>query len=151
MNFSELLSPENVSINIGGNTKKIVLEKISIFISDRSDEISSEEIQQGLIARERLGTTGIGNGIAIPHCRINGCKKITAAFFKLVNSIDFESVDNNSVDLVFVLIVPSEQNDEHLKALSLISKLLSNQNRCRALRNAVSNEILYQVLGTVID
>ena len=151
MNLSELLPSENVSINIGGNTKKVVLEKISIFISDRSDEISSEEVQQGLIARERLATTGVGNGIAIPHCRISGCKKITAAFFKLVHSIDFESADNNLVDLVFVLIVPNEQNDVHLKALSLISELLSNQKRCGALRNASSNEILYQALCTVID
>ena len=83
MKLSDILPLENISININGNSKKKVLENLSIYISGLAEGASSEKIYRSLQARERLGTTAIGDGIAIPHCRIAELKEITAAFFKL--------------------------------------------------------------------
>jgi PTS system nitrogen regulatory IIA component len=146
MKLSDLLPLENIFINIDGNSKKKVLENLSVYISSLAEGASSEKIYRSLQARERLGTTAIGDGIAIPHSRINELKKITAAFFKLNNSIDFNSDDRILVDLIFVLIVPDEQDEQHLKALSLIAGVLQNKKRCIAIREAGSKHELHQIL-----
>jgi PTS system nitrogen regulatory IIA component len=146
MKILDLLPLENISINTEGRSKKKVLENLAIHISSLAEGVSSEKIYRGLQARERLGATTIGDGIAIPHCRITGLKEITAAFFKLNNSIDFGSDDKILVDLIFVIIVPDEQNELHLKALSLIAGVLKNQKRCIAIREAKSEQILHQIL-----
>ncbi len=129
-----------------GIAKKKVLENLSVYISSLAEGASSEKIYRSLQARERLGTTAIGDGIAIPHSRINELKKITAAFFKLNSSIDFNSDDRILVDLIFVLIVPDEQDEQHLKALSLIAGVLQNKKRCIAIREAGSKQALHQIL-----
>jgi PTS system nitrogen regulatory IIA component len=146
MKLSDLLPLENIFINIDGNSKKKVLENLSVYISSLAEGASSEKIYRSLQARERLGTTAIGDGIAIPHSRINELKKITAAFFKLNSSIDFNSDDRILVDLIFVLIVPDEQDEQHLKALSLIAGVLQNKKRCIAIREAGSKHELHQIL-----
>ena len=146
MKLSDILPLENISININGNSKKKVLENLSVYISSLAEGASSEKIYRSLQARERLGTTAIGDGIAIPHSRINELKKITAAFFKLNSSIDFNSDDRILVDLIFVLIVPDEQDEQHLKALSLIAGVLQNKKRCIAIREAGLKHELHQIL-----
>ena len=146
MKILDLLPLENISINTEGRSKKKVLENLAIYISSLAKGVSSKKIYRGLQAREHLGATTIGDGIAIPHCRITGLKEITAAFFKLKNSIDFGSDDKILVDLIFVIIVPDEQNELHLKALSLIAGVLKNQKRCIAIREAKSEQILHQIL-----
>jgi PTS system nitrogen regulatory IIA component len=146
MKILDLLPLENISINTEGRSKKKVLENLAIHISSLAEGVSSKKIYRGLQARERLGATTIGDGVAIPHCRITGLKEITAAFFKLNNSIDFGSDDKILVDLIFVIIVPDEQNELHLKALSLIAGVLKNQKRCIAIREAKSEQILHQIL-----
>ena len=146
MKLSDLLPLENIAINVAGSSKKRVIEKLSVFLSERINGVQSDEICHGLIARERLGSTGLGDGIAIPHCRLATCKNITAVFFRLNTSVDFEATDNTLVDLVFALIVPEEQNEAHLNALSTIVTLLQNKKNCVALRGAESNKMLYQAL-----
>ncbi|MAD58140.1 MAG: PTS fructose transporter subunit IIA [Porticoccus sp.] len=146
MKLSDLLPPENISMNIDGSSKKVVLENLSIYIASLTQGINSENIYQSLQNRERLGTTAIGGGIAIPHCRIPQCKKIIGAFFKLKNSIDFNSDDGTLVDLIFVLIVPDEHNESHLRALSVIAELLQNQKNCSALRKAKSENALHRII-----
>lgn len=146
MKLSDLLPLENIAINVAGSSKKRVIEKLSVFLSERINGVQSDEICHGLIARERLGSTGLGDGIAIPHCRLAACKNITAVFFRLNSSVDFDATDNTLVDLVFALIVPEEQNEAHLNALSTIVTLLQNKKNCVALRGAESNKMLYQAL-----
>ena len=146
MKLSDLLPLENIAINVAGSSKKRVIEKLSVFLSERINGVQSDEICHGLIARERLGSTGLGDGIAIPHCRLAACKNITAVFFRLNTSVDFEATDNTLVDLVFALIVPEEQNEAHLNALSTIVTLLQNKKNCVALRGAESSKMLYQAL-----
>ena len=146
MKLSDILPLENISININGNSKKKDQENLSIYISGLAEGASSEKIYRSLQVRERLGTTAIGDGIAIPHCRIAELKEITAAFFKLNSPIDFGSDDRILVDLIFVLIVPDEQDELHLNALSLIAGVLQDEKRCVAIREARSKQALHRIL-----
>ena len=146
MKLSDLIPFENIVINAAGKSKKKILEDLSLFLSSRVNAIDSERLYQGLLARERLGSTSIGEGVAIPHCRMLGCEKITAAFFKLDNPVDFDSIDNILVDLVFALVVPEEKNNAHLDALSSIAELLQDKKTCEMLRNSSSKEMFYQTI-----
>jgi PTS system nitrogen regulatory IIA component len=146
MKLSDLIPFENIVTNAVGKSKKRILEDLSLFLSGRINGVDSEKLYQGLLARERLGSTGIGKGIAIPHCRMPGCEKITAAFFKLNSPVDFDSTDNILVDLVFALVVPEEEHNAHLDALSSIAELLQDKKTCEILRNSSSKEVFYQAI-----
>lgn len=144
MKLIDILPPENISYDAPGGSKKRVLEHLSHFLNDRMVEVDADELYLGLLARERLGSTGIGEGIAIPHCRMASCHKITGALLKLSDPVDFDAIDGAPVDIVFALIVPEEQNDEHLQVLSAIAELLQEEDVRTQLREANSNEALYQ-------
>jgi len=144
MRLTDVLPLENTLLGVPGGSKKRVLENLSHFLAERITDLDSDDLYQGLLARERLGSTGIGEGIAIPHCRIANCKKITGALLKLADPVDFDSMDNMPVDLVFALIVPEEQNDEHLQVLSSIAELLQEEEIRAQLRAASSTEAFYQ-------
>ncbi len=145
MKLIDILPPENISYDAPGGSKKRVLEHLSHFLNDRMVEVDADELYLGLLARERLGSTGIGEGIAIPHCRMASCHKITGALLKLSDPVDFDAIDGSPVDIVFALIVPEEQNDEHLQVLSAIAELLQEEGIRTQLREANSNEALYQI------
>ncbi|MDP1520074.1 PTS IIA-like nitrogen regulatory protein PtsN [Porticoccus litoralis] len=145
MKLTDVLPPENVVADAPGGSKKRVLENLSSFLSERMDTVTADELYQGLLSRERLGSTGIGEGVAIPHCRLGGCEKITAALIKLQEPVDFDSIDGEEVDLIFALIVPEEQNDQHLQILSAIAELLQDETVRNQLRQADSNDALYRI------
>ncbi|MBV1931861.1 MAG: PTS IIA-like nitrogen regulatory protein PtsN [Porticoccaceae bacterium] len=144
MNITEVLTPERTCCNMPGISKKRVLEYISTFLAEKTDFIDADTVYQGLLTRERLGSTGIGEGIAIPHCRLPGCQKITGVLLKLETPVDFDANDDAEVDLIFALIVPDEQNDEHLQALASIAELMQSDEVRQKLRNCRSNDTLYQ-------
>ncbi|HAD10109.1 MAG TPA: PTS IIA-like nitrogen-regulatory protein PtsN [Porticoccaceae bacterium] len=144
MNLAEVLSPKRTRCNIPGLSKKRVLESISDLLAEDTGYIDADELYHGLLNRERLGSTGIGSGIAIPHCRLAGCKKITGLLLKLETPVDFEANDDAEVDIIFALIVPDEQNDEHLQVLSSIAELLQSEEVRHQLRCCTSNDALYQ-------
>ena len=106
MNIAEVLTPERTCCNMSGVSKKRVLEFISTFLADNTDYIDADTVYHELLSRERLGSTGIGEGIAIPHCRLPGCPKITGVLLKLETPVDFDASDDTEVDLIFALIVP---------------------------------------------
>ena len=143
MKLKDVLLPENVVANAPGGSKKRVLENLSDFLSERMEGVTADELYQGLLSRERLGSTGIGEGVAIPHCRLASCDKITGALIKLQETVDFDAIDSEPVDLIFALIVPEEQNDQHLQVLSLIAELLQDESVRNELRQTDSNESLY--------
>ena len=145
MNIAEVLSPERTCCDVPGASKKRVLEFISTFLADNTDFVDADTVYHDLWARERLGSTGIGEGIAIPHCRLPGCPEITGVLLKLQNPVDFDASDGDDVDLIFALIVPDEQNDEHLKTLSSIAELLQSEEVREKLRRCTSNDSLYQM------
>ena len=148
MKLIDILPPENTASDAPGGSKKRALEHLSHFLADRMTGIDADEIYLGLLARERLGSTGIGEGVAIPHCRMASCNTITGALLKLNDPVDFDSIDGAPVDLVFALIVPEEQNDEHLQVLSSIAELLQEEEVRNQLREGTSNDMLYRAATT---
>ncbi|WP_438951116.1 PTS IIA-like nitrogen regulatory protein PtsN [Porticoccus sp.] len=145
MKLIDVLTHNNTLASAEGGSKKRVLENLSSFLAERIDGVSENDLYQGLLARERLGSTGIGEGVAIPHCRLAGCEKITGALIKLADAVDFDAIDGEPVDLIFALIVPEEQNDEHLQVLSSIAELLQDESVRHALRGAGSDSDLYRI------
>jgi len=136
MKISDILSPENVLSNIECNSKKAAIELLAKNLADSNNGISQVEIIDCLTTREKLGSTGLGNGIAIPHGRLKYCEETIASFIQLNNGVDYEAVDNIPVDLIFALIVPEESTDEHLHILSILAKTLSNPKTINKLRNS---------------
>ena len=108
--------------------------------------ISERRIFETLVERERLGTTGVGSGIAIPHGRMAEAKTISGIFARLENGIDYEAVDSQPVDLVFMLLAPENAGADHLKALAKVSRLLRDKQTVEKLRTATSAEALYSIL-----
>lgn len=124
--LSQVISPGCIYVDVPGSSKKKVLQNISQILSEYSSELNADLVFESLINRERLGSTGFGNGVAIPHCRLSVCRQITGAFFRLATPVDFDSVDNVPVDLVFVLLVPETQIQGHLELLSQVAEKLSS-------------------------
>lgn len=145
MQLNTILTPERCFCKLPGVSKKRFLTTISELIATATKTLSADHIYSALLAREQLGSTGIGNGIAIPHCRVGNCDHITGALVTLDEGIDFDAIDARSVDLLFVLIVPTEETDEHLKALGALATLFHQDSFCRELRQAQSADALYEI------
>lgn len=128
---------------IQGNSKKRILENIAEFIHQQNNHIDADELFRQLTARERLGSTGIGEGIAIPHCRNNQVQSTIGVLVTLQEPIDFDSPDDTPVDIVFVLIVPESTTEEHLKTLADLAELMNQPEFRNSLRKAQSNDELY--------
>ncbi|MEM7543527.1 MAG: PTS sugar transporter subunit IIA [Pseudomonadota bacterium] len=133
MNIAEVLNIERVRLDLSITSKKSVLETLASMIAESSNGIAQGGIFDGFVARERLGTTGLGAGIAIPHARV-GETEVVAAFVRTKRGIDFDAVDGNPVDLFIALCVPTEANDEHLRLLASLAEKLSDDSIVAALR-----------------
>jgi PTS system nitrogen regulatory IIA component len=145
MNISDLLAPEAVLASLKTQTKKQLLLELAARAHARTN-LPEKQIFETLNERERLGTTGVGAGIAIPHGRMAGATGITGVFARLESAIDYEAVDGQPVDMVFMLLAPENAGADHLKALARVSRLLRNQQTCEKLRAAQSAEALYAIL-----
>lgn len=145
MNISDLLAPEAVLASLKAQTKKQLLQELAARAHART-HLPEKQIFETLNERERLGTTGVGAGIAIPHGRMPGVTSITGIFARLEGAIDYEAVDGQPVDLVFMLLAPENAGADHLKALARVSRLLRNQQTCEKLRAAKTAEALYAIL-----
>jgi PTS system nitrogen regulatory IIA component len=145
MEISELMTVDAVEANLRVTSKKQALQELS----KRASEITGENervIFDVLMERERLGTTGVGHGIAIPHGKLSTLNRLYGLFARLETPIDFQSVDDEPVDLVFVLLAPETAGADHLKALARVSRLLRDKNTCEKLRGTDTNEALYLYL-----
>ena len=141
-----ILTPGRSLVNVPGGSKKRALEQIANLISSQVPELEMQDVFEALIAREKLGSTGFGNGIAIPHCRLEGCDTPVSALLHLEKPIDFDAIDGAPVDLLFVLLVPQATTDAHLELLRQIASMLDRKDVRDKLRSASSNEALYQVV-----
>ena len=141
-----ILTPGRSLVNVPGGSKKKALEQIAKLISHEVPELDEQGVYESLIAREKLGSTGFGNGIAIPHCRLQGCKSPVSALLHMEKPIDFDAIDGAPVDLLFVLLVPEAATDAHLELLRQIASMLDRKEVRDKLRSASSNEALYQVV-----
>jgi len=145
MNISDLLAPEAVVPALKAQNKKQLLQELAARAAALTG-LPEKRIFETLIERERLGTTGVGAGIAIPHGRMAGVTRITGVFARLEGGLDYEAVDSQPVDLVFMLLAPENAGADHLKALARVSRLLRNQVTCEKLRAAGTAEAIYAIL-----
>lgn len=149
MNIQRILSPKRTFTDITGSSRKRVLEKVSSRIAEQIAGVEPDDVFDALIQREMMGSTGLGEGIAIPHCRLQNCPTVIGCLVRLREAIDFESSDDEPVDLLFVLLVPSEADDEHIETLAELATLFSKADFRERLRNAESDEALYQAATDV--
>ena len=148
MELADIISPDRVFENVQGGSKKKVLETAAGLIARQLPELDPNELFDNLISREKLGSTGLGKGIAIPHCRAQHCGSAVGAFIKLEAPVDFDAIDRQPVDMLFVLLVPKEAHEEHLNLLSKIATLFNNDSRRETLRHAANTQAMYDALVT---
>ena len=147
MILEQLVSPSRVLCNVHARNKIHSLEILSELLSSPNPDIANEDIFSKLIARERLGCTSLGKGIAFPHCRIPGMQNNCGALMKLSEPVDFDSADGVSVDLIFGLILPTELNDRHYTDIDMITELLNTDALTAKLRSTKSSSALYEALS----
>lgn len=146
MLLEDIIKPDSVLCNAHARSKKHCLEILSELLVRTRPEIASEDVFAGLIDRERLGCTGLGEGVAFPHCRADGLDTSIGALMKLSEPIEFDAQDGEAVDLVFGLIVPAEVTEQDQANIQAISALLSDRELRERLRNANSSKELYKAL-----
>ncbi|MAX07818.1 MAG: PTS IIA-like nitrogen-regulatory protein PtsN [Gammaproteobacteria bacterium] len=145
MQLKDFLTRDRCYCRIEGVSKKRLLENISKLLSKQFSNLDDNDIFNAIMAREQLGSTGLGNGIAVPHCRVPHCETIIGALITLENAIDFDAIDGKKVDLIFLLIVPEEKTDDHIKALGGLAELFNDPNFCSTIRQAQNSSDLYKV------
>lgn len=145
MQLSDIISEKMVFAEFEGKSKKQVLLEACNILAD-AYQLNNQELFELIIERERLGSTGVGRGVAIPHVRIDGINRPLGVFLKLKNAIDFDSVDGQAVDLIFALLAPEDSGTEHLKALSIVSRTLKDREFCNSIKSISNSEKLYQAL-----
>ncbi len=150
MNLSSLIFPDAVICNIEVNSKKRVLEVmaelLSLNIVEEKQKKNANHIFHLLIEREKLGSTGMGQGVALPHARTDLTPQAIGAFIKLKQAIDFDSPDKKPTDLIFGLMVPERCTEQHLQILAHLASLFSDTGLCNALRNANTADECYSIL-----
>lgn len=151
MTLERLIQPESVLCNAQARSKKHCLEILSELLAQTNPEIPNEEIFAKLVERERLGCTGLSEGTAFPHCRIEGLDHSCGAFIKLSSPIDFDSADGEAVDLVVGLMVPSDLDESHYSDIKFITELLQDAELRDALRAASTSKELYTTLLGALD
>ncbi len=145
MEIAELIGPGGVVANLRVTSKKQALQELA----KRAAEITGQPeraIFEVLIERERLGTTGVGNGIAIPHGKLADLDRLYGLFARLETAIDFDAIDEQPVDLICVLLAPETAGADHLKALARVSRLLRDRAICDKLRGTDSAEAIRALL-----
>ena len=143
--LSKILTPGRTVCRAPDSSKKRLFETIAKIVSNDQLSLSYDEILDQLIAREKLGSTGLGKGIAIPHCRIQHCAEPLGTLLTLAEPIAYDSPDEQPVDLLFVLLVPSEAHQQHLDILADIARAFSQADFCKRLRGAADSLTLYDL------
>lgn len=145
MEINELISAESVIPDLRASSKKQALQDLARRAADITG-LHERAIFDVLMERERLGTTGVGNGIAIPHGKMANLDRLYGLFARLENSVDFQSIDEQPVDLIFLLLAPESAGADHLKALARVSRLLRDGSVCEKLRGTNDAEALFALL-----
>lgn len=147
MDITELITRERILCDGEVTSKKRVIETLSELLAKGEPGLAARPIFDSLIGRERLGSTGLGHGVALPHGRLSQSQRAVGAFIKLKKGVDFDAIDRQPVDLIFGLLVPDHYTDEHLKILAYLAEMFSDRSFCQQLREAGSDRALFQLLG----
>ncbi len=146
MELIELIDSDSVVANLRVTSKKQALQDLARRAGEITD-IDERKIFDVLMERERLGTTGVGSGIAIPHGKLSELEKIHGLFARLEKPVDFQAIDDHPVDLIFVLLAPEGAGADHLKALARVSRLLRDDEICKKLRATAESDALFGILS----
>ena len=146
MNIKDMLSDKSFLVNFEASSKKNVLDELSK-LAERDIKIDSRTLLDALTKREKLGSTAVGNGIAIPHANCPDIDKPKVFVALLSNSLDFNANDDQPVDIIFLLLAPDNNGSEHLQALALVSRLLRNKELTTKLRGCKNTESAFAVIS----
>lgn len=146
MDLTDLIEASAVMPALKANSKKQLLQLLAEKAT-KATGIPEREIFDTILQRERLGSTGVGNGIAIPHGKLAGVRQITGVFARLENPVDFEALDDQPVDLVFLLLAPEGAGADHLKALSRIARVLRNADTVAKIRGTKDAAAIHSFLS----
>ena len=145
MEITDLVSPDAIIASLKATSKKQALQELARKAAELTGQ-HERAILDVLVERERLGTTGVGGGIAIPHGKLAGLPRLQGVFARLERPIDFEAIDEQPVDLIFLLLAPGGAGADHLKALARVSRLLRDRKICDKLRGSETPEAIYALL-----
>lgn len=146
MQISDILTPERTLCDVSTGSKKAALEIMASLIASADSSLTQTEVFNSLINRERLGSTGLGNGIALPHGRLKYGNKTLGAFVRLESGIDYDAIDQKPVDLLFALLVPEESTQEHLDMLAKLAEMFRNDEILKKLRSEPSRDNIFELL-----
>ena len=149
MDLHDLLNPEGIIASLKATSKKDTLQELAAVAAEKTG-LDAREIFNTLLQRERLGSTGLGLGIAIPHVKLNALREIVCLFARLEEPIEYESHDGERVDLVFMRLAPEDASGDHLKALARISRLVREPSILDELRRAPDVAALHSALTVVV-
>ena len=151
ISLARYLDASRIALLQDVSSKKRVFELLGQLLAKDLDGIQATQVSAGLQARERLGATALGEGVAIPHCRIADIDEIRSAVIKLEQPVDFDAPDDQAVSLFYALLVPDEATDEHLKTLASLAEFLSEQENRNQLRNSTSSKQLLEIFAKTSD
>ena len=146
MALADLIPNGGVAVDLGASSRKQALQAMSDIAADLTG-LAPRDIFDAVLQRERLGSTGVGQGVAIPHARLAGIDAVVGVFARLRSPVDFESIDGRPADLIFMLIAPEDAGAEHLKALARVSRLLRREDVRQRLRAAPDADAIHAVLA----
>ncbi len=150
IDLRNVLHADCTRTDVRAASKKAALERAAQIIAERDPDLDARQLLRELLARERLGSTGLGGGIAVPHCRMR-CEQPLAAFMRLARPIDFDAPDDRRVDLMFALVVPRDAAQDHLDILSALVSLLNEPENPMRLRRARDDDALFREVMAMVD
>lgn len=144
-----LVNADNISFHDEATSKKRVIENLSRMLAANTKAATAEKIFQVLLERERLGSTGLGKGVAIPHARVPDLTHTVAAMLTLETPVEFESADNKPIDIAFGLLVPEDDTEHHLQHLSRLVTLFRDEEVCNRIRQAPNADAIFELLLSI--
>lgn len=145
MQLEAILIPELTCCNLEATSQKRALQEVAKRVAREFPDLKANQVFENLVSREKKGSTAIGQGIAIPHCRMKECSKIIGGLFKLSQPIDFNALDGEGVSILFVLLVPESETNAHLEILATLAKLVESEENVKGLLAASTDTELYNL------
>lgn len=146
MTLQDILTLDCTQCAVPASSKKRILEQICLIAAEKMGNCSANDLLESILNREKMGSTGIGNGIAIPHGRLSNTNKAMAVLLTTEQAIDFDAIDNKSVDIFICLFVPKNSTQEHLNTLQSIAQLFSDRKTAKQVRKCTDNQQLFNLI-----
>lgn len=146
MTLQDILTLDCTECAVPASSKKRILEQICLLAAEKMGNCSASDLLESILNREKMGSTGIGNGIAIPHGRLSNTDKAMAVLLTTEQAIDFDAIDNKAVDIFICLFVPQDSTQEHLNTLQSIAQLFSDRKTAKQVRKCTNNQQLFNLI-----